>query len=145
MHRRIIFCFRNMGKNWKKFQLLMWKNYVLQKRSPWQTVIEIIAPIIFSILIVSLPFSVTDHDITYYNKFDPGTIGTNLDTELSIYYTPNDDSVKEIMQIFESHNFKIQGFDDVDSLINEYKFHENEVYAAIEFSSQSDNYDISIR
>ncbi|CAG9816334.1 unnamed protein product [Phaedon cochleariae] len=41
-----------MGKNFDKFRLLMWKNWVLQYRKPVQTAIEIIAPVLFSILLV---------------------------------------------------------------------------------------------
>lgn len=41
-----------MSKRWDKFTLLMWKNWILQYRKPLQTVIEILAPVLFSILLV---------------------------------------------------------------------------------------------
>lgn len=41
-----------MGRKFEKFLLLMWKNWLLQYRRPLQTFVEIIAPVIFSILLV---------------------------------------------------------------------------------------------
>ncbi|XP_063925793.1 phospholipid-transporting ATPase ABCA3-like isoform X3 [Zophobas morio] len=41
-----------MGNHMEKFLLLMWKNWLLQYRKPIQTVVEIIAPVLFSILLV---------------------------------------------------------------------------------------------
>ncbi|RZC40676.1 ATP-binding cassette sub-family A member 3-like, partial [Asbolus verrucosus] len=41
-----------MGKKLEKFLLLMWKNWLLQYRKPLQTLVEIIAPVLFSILLV---------------------------------------------------------------------------------------------
>ncbi|RZC40616.1 ABC2 membrane 3 domain containing protein, partial [Asbolus verrucosus] len=43
-----------MGKKLDKFRLLMWKNWTLQYRKPLQTAVEIIAPILFSVLLVIL-------------------------------------------------------------------------------------------
>lgn len=41
-----------MAKNLNKFLLLMWKNWMLQWRHPLQTIVEIIAPVLFSTLLV---------------------------------------------------------------------------------------------
>ncbi|XP_044270584.1 phospholipid-transporting ATPase ABCA3-like isoform X2 [Tribolium madens] len=41
-----------MGKKLDKFLLLMWKNWLLQYRRPLQTLVEILAPVLFSILLV---------------------------------------------------------------------------------------------
>lgn len=41
-----------MGQNWDKFRLLLWKNWLLQWRHPIQTVIEVLAPVIFAALLV---------------------------------------------------------------------------------------------
>ncbi|KAK9680147.1 hypothetical protein QE152_g39314, partial [Popillia japonica] len=43
-----------MGRNWHKFLLLTWKNWLLQWRHPIQTVIEILAPVFFAALLVAL-------------------------------------------------------------------------------------------
>ena len=44
---------------WKKFKLLMWKNYLLQWRHKLQTVAEIAIPVIFSALLVLIRSLVT--------------------------------------------------------------------------------------
>lgn len=41
-----------MGEKLDKFLLLMWKNWLLQYRKPIQTLVEIIAPVLFSLLLV---------------------------------------------------------------------------------------------
>lgn len=43
-----------MGKNFDKFLLLMWKNFLMQWRHPVQTLVEILAPILFASLMVVL-------------------------------------------------------------------------------------------
>ncbi|KAF5294595.1 hypothetical protein FQA39_LY13354 [Lamprigera yunnana] len=43
-----------MGNKLDKFLLLMWKNFLLQWRHPLQTIIEILSPIIFTLVLVIL-------------------------------------------------------------------------------------------
>lgn len=43
-----------MTSKWEKFRLLMWKNYLLQWRHPFQTVLEIVIPLLFMSLLVLL-------------------------------------------------------------------------------------------
>ncbi|XP_066151375.1 phospholipid-transporting ATPase ABCA3-like isoform X1 [Euwallacea fornicatus] len=61
----------HMGQKWDKFCLLLWKNWVLQYRKPLQTLIEIIAPVLFSILLVLIRRLVSPepHDAIEYNPF----------------------------------------------------------------------------
>ncbi|KAH1004271.1 hypothetical protein HUJ04_004050 [Dendroctonus ponderosae] len=60
-----------MGQRWNKFALLMWKNWMLQYRKPLQTVIEILAPVLFSILLVVIRSLVDpeSHDAVAYKPF----------------------------------------------------------------------------
>ncbi|XP_077296644.1 phospholipid-transporting ATPase ABCA3-like [Arctopsyche grandis] len=58
---------------WDKFKLLIWKNFVLQKRHKLQTVIEILAPVIFVTLLV-LVRSLVEPDTAKevrFDRFDP--------------------------------------------------------------------------
>lgn len=48
-----------MTTRWQKFSLLMWKNYLLQWRHPFQTVLEIAIPVLFSALLVLIRSLVT--------------------------------------------------------------------------------------
>lgn len=41
-----------MGEKLDKFLLLMWKNWLLQYRRPIQTIVEIVAPLLFAMLLV---------------------------------------------------------------------------------------------
>lgn len=41
-----------MSKNLDKLLLLIWKNFKLQIRHPWQTLIEILGPVVFCALLV---------------------------------------------------------------------------------------------
>lgn len=62
-----------MPGSWDKFKLLIWKNFVLQKRHKLQTVIEILAPVVFATLMV-LVRSLVEPDTApelRYNSFDP--------------------------------------------------------------------------
>ncbi|KAI2474226.1 ATP binding cassette (ABC) transporter subfamily A member, partial [Diabrotica virgifera virgifera] len=57
-----------MGEKLDKFLLLMWKNWLLQYRKPIQTIIEIVAPVLFSFLLVyirSLSDPTYEHERIY--------------------------------------------------------------------------------
>lgn len=60
-----------MAGNFNKFRLLLWKNWVLQYRKPIQTIVEILSPVIFSILLVLIRTVVDPepHDAIVYNSF----------------------------------------------------------------------------
>ena len=61
----------------RKFGLLLWKNYILQKRHKVQTVVEIAVPVCFSALLVLIRFLVSsdtiDEPTTFY-PFRPGQL-----------------------------------------------------------------------
>lgn len=52
-------CDASMTSRWQKFRLLMWKNYLLQWRHPFQTILEIAIPVLFSALLVLIRSLVT--------------------------------------------------------------------------------------
>ncbi|KAM3964391.1 LOW QUALITY PROTEIN: phospholipid-transporting ATPase ABCA3 [Aphomia sociella] len=69
--------------NFEKLKLLIWKNFLLQRRHKWQTIFEILSPVIFSlflILVRCLVDPVSKPDISY-PRFQPTYInitGQNL-------------------------------------------------------------------
>lgn len=68
---------RRMASNLDKFRLLMWKNFLLQYRHKVQTVIEILVPVLFSVILVLIR-SIVSPDLypnkTVYNPFDISTL-----------------------------------------------------------------------
>lgn len=68
---------RKMATNFEKFRLLMWKNFLLQYRHKIQTIIEIMVPVLFSVILVLIR-SIVSPDLfpnkTVYNSFDISTL-----------------------------------------------------------------------
>lgn len=63
-----------MGRAWAKFRLLLWKNWLLQKRHRKQSIIEIVVPVVFSLLLVIIR-TLVDVEIvtgpTVFHSFSP--------------------------------------------------------------------------
>lgn len=68
---------RKMASNFDKFRLLMWKNGLLQWRHPTQTIIEIMVPVLFSVILVMIR-SIVSPDVysspTIYHPFKINTL-----------------------------------------------------------------------
>lgn len=66
-----------MANNWDKFRLLMWKNSLLQWRHKVQTAVEILVPVLFSVILIFIR-SIVDPDYytepTTYKPFEINTI-----------------------------------------------------------------------
>lgn len=68
---------RQIASSFDKFRLLMWKNYLLQWRHKYQTVIEILVPVLFSVILILIR-SIVDPDVytnsTIYKPFKINTL-----------------------------------------------------------------------
>lgn len=66
-----------MASNFDKFRLLMWKNFLLQYRHRVQTIVEILVPVLFSVILVLIR-SIVDPDLfpanTIYKPFEINNI-----------------------------------------------------------------------
>jgi len=60
-----------MGRGWTKFVLLMWKNWMLQRRRPIQTAVEILAPVLLASLLVLIRSLVWPENYDYETHFEP--------------------------------------------------------------------------
>lgn len=62
-----------------KLKLLIWKNFILQKRHKWQTIFEIASPVLFTLLLILIRCLV--HPKTYpdivYSHFSPTYFNTS--------------------------------------------------------------------
>ena len=61
-----------------KFILLLWKNYILQKRHIWQTVLEIVIPVLLSGLLMTMRWAIELESITESTPFKPFPINPEI-------------------------------------------------------------------
>jgi ATP-binding cassette subfamily A (ABC1) protein 3 len=125
-----------MGKKTEKFLLLMWKNWLLQYRKPLQTIVEIMAPVLFSILLVVirslvdpednpariyqpfclLPFFCSDGLYNSARENSPGIDITSLQN-LSLVYSPSsNEALNRSMGILQAVFGHVIGYDNSDQL-----------------------------
>ncbi|CAG0880304.1 unnamed protein product, partial [Cyprideis torosa] len=62
----------------QKFLLLVWKNYVLQKRHKWRTIFEILIPVLFSGLLMVMRGTIDLSDYPDPTRFEPFNINGNI-------------------------------------------------------------------
>lgn len=122
-----------MRKTLDKFLLLMWKNWKLQYRRPLQTTIEILAPVLFSILLVmlrSLVEPVENPEVHYYpyhpvpqifffnavNKNGGGSF-KSLFHDYTVVYSPSPNKILDHAMGFLKPTFKnIKGYKNAKML-----------------------------
>jgi ATP-binding cassette subfamily A (ABC1) protein 3 len=63
-----------MGVGWKKFTLLMWKNWTLQRRHPIQTAVEILAPVLLASLLVLIRSLVAPENFDTITTYEPFSV-----------------------------------------------------------------------
>ncbi|KAK4312219.1 hypothetical protein Pmani_016341 [Petrolisthes manimaculis] len=75
--------------NFRKFWLLLWKNWILQKRKKIQTILEVLVPVVFCALLVVIrdlaPYAVFSKP-THYQPFSVSSFPANLTPDGSSSY-----------------------------------------------------------
>ncbi len=59
------------NSSWKKLKLLIWKNYTIQMRHKWQTLLEVLIPIIFTLGLVVMRIIIKPEDTTDSTMYPP--------------------------------------------------------------------------
>ncbi|XP_059176011.1 phospholipid-transporting ATPase ABCA3-like [Physella acuta] len=86
-------------RSFLKFRLLLWKNFLIQKRKPIATIFEIGLPTLFSLILMTLRLRVesTPHPLpTYWSPCEYRNLNPNL-TDKILAYSPFNDATKRIM------------------------------------------------
>ncbi|ODN05472.1 ATP-binding cassette sub-family A member 3, partial [Orchesella cincta] len=138
-----------MGDSLKKFGLLLWKNYILQKRHKVQTAVEIILPLFFTLILVAIRGIVTSEtkEISLYPEFNPqNPNGTVVWRGRYILYAPNTTHVIELMDSVEAEfkavqkNYTFVGYESESDLVTDYT---NNQYEYTNYVGPADRRDIN--
>jgi hypothetical protein len=96
-----------------QLSLLLWKNYLLQRRKVFITCLEIGLPALFAIILILVRLRVTFNNITCPTVWDEFQVNSSLYNEGSFYnwkdkkwrisFTPNSSSVNELMIMTLQH------------------------------------------
>ncbi|KAL3853225.1 hypothetical protein ACJMK2_016781 [Sinanodonta woodiana] len=120
----------------RQFVLLLWKNFVLQKRKVCVTVFEIIIPIAFALLLVvirSLSDSQYINHNTNYSTSDPASYNVAKEN-YTLLYAPNTTVINNIMAMVNTSLGveTVTGFNTEKELETEYSI-SNNVWAGVAF------------
>lgn len=66
-----------LASNFDKFCLLMWKNYLIQRRNPIMTILEVLTPASCCIILIAIRSAVSPEifaNNTFYSPFDINTM-----------------------------------------------------------------------
>jgi len=72
-----------MTSGFKKFGLLLWKNWILQQRHKLQTVIEILVPLLFTAVLVGIRDIVSSDIYTEPSYFPPFDVANPVGTSVT--------------------------------------------------------------
>ncbi|XP_055951893.1 phospholipid-transporting ATPase ABCA3-like isoform X2 [Argiope bruennichi] len=115
--------YRNMAKL-RQFLLLIWKNFKLQWRHPWITLLELGVPAIFSLCLVLVRSFISSNyvtDPTLYEPFNINGLPANLTPssgQWEIIYAPESVFLDKIVNNAASKlNVLYRGFNDEDSML----------------------------
>lgn len=136
-----------MWSKFDKFVLLMWKNWILQYRRPLQTAVEIIAPVLFSFLLVVIRSLVDpeENPPKIYDPFFPIDINTFLNNGTSnstaylrnwtLAYSPSPNTaIDRTMDIFKAVFANVVGYPDSAKLESHFiGSTSNTTFAAFQF------------
>ncbi|XP_077979982.1 phospholipid-transporting ATPase ABCA3-like isoform X2 [Glandiceps talaboti] len=116
------------GRGLRQFGLLMWKNFLLQRRAPWVTLFELVLPVLFASLLIAFR-TLVDYNFVHNNTTYPSFEVNQLPIQLTppfgtghwqFAYVPNISVVEDLLdQVSSNLNKNLQrgrGFANVADL-----------------------------
>lgn len=139
MPKHISGLIRSIMAKVRQILLLTWKNFKLQSRHPWVTLIELGVPAFFSLCLVLVRSAISSDYVSnpvIYEPFNIDTLPKNLSraAQWEIIYAPNTDFAIEIMNAASSKLSVISnGFDDEESMIKYLSNTTNDILSGVVF------------
>ncbi|KAL3853548.1 hypothetical protein ACJMK2_017083 [Sinanodonta woodiana] len=125
----------------RQFILLLWKNFVLQKRKVCVSVFEILLPLLFATLLVLIRQAGESTNVTHNTIYPNSSFSHPYDSHKRLVFTPDTNVTRHLCQsIINSMNrgYTVTGFRSEDELLAEYQRDKNVTVAVIFYG---DNYD----
>ncbi|XP_059047165.1 phospholipid-transporting ATPase ABCA1-like [Achroia grisella] len=104
------------ANSWVKFRLLTWKNFLQQWRHPWQTVAELLLPVVTLSLILLLRWQIEPRNVDL-RSFEPVPVhsltvsslsilvGMNL-TRMTVAYSPESEVLEDVVRRATTNFFR---------------------------------------
>ncbi|KAL5014325.1 hypothetical protein ScPMuIL_008595 [Solemya velum] len=124
--------------------LLLWKNFVLQKRKICVTIVEILVPIFFAVILLLIRRLSTSENITDPTTWPSFEVKTGWNNQAlqgrSLYYSPNQLEIAAIMANVTSKwsSLLVKGFPNQAQLLKTYEGAEDQIWAAVVFDESVD-------
>ncbi|XP_053689795.1 phospholipid-transporting ATPase ABCA3-like [Sabethes cyaneus] len=137
------------SSDWEKFKLLLWKNWIIQKRHYVQTIFEIMIPVLACSLLILVRGLVNPSTYSKPVIFDSlnvssiagiRTMVTNYPIELTLAFAPNNSILQVVMKKAArtlGTDVRIKAFNDTESMYN--FLITNNILAGIEFNDSMAN------
>lgn len=94
----------------RQFILLLWKNFVLQKRKVWVSVFEILLPLFFATLLVLIRLAGERTSITHSTTYPDVSLQPPSDSHKRLVFTPDTTLTRNLCQsIINSINREYTG------------------------------------
>ncbi|XP_071081907.1 phospholipid-transporting ATPase ABCA3-like [Haliotis cracherodii] len=134
----------------KQLGLLMWKNWLLQKRKVCVTVFEIILPLLFAIVLLMVRFLIKTNPQnapTVYSDFSVNSNGTRFvggNAGRLVLYTPNSTMINALMDdvqliMNQSISVEMMGFSTEEAMLNFFSFNSQNLTCAVQFNVDADD------
>ena len=126
-----------------KLRILLWKNWILQRRRPFSGILQIVFPILIVVVTAWMKNSLQNNYNFYGNRFEGEFSLANFSIcnrtlERVLYYPTNEAYDKLIQDSFNNIEVELRGFNTSSDLSTEFWRNEDEIQmTAIEFSSES--------